>query len=167
MLLSCHVRISEWIYSLQFPEFQGTPCSKQARYQIHNHLVPKRTLNHLVKLFVYELCSYGFKSHCYNLRNTMISIYLNGVRFFIFLEKHKESKKKQTNLSMIVLALNAVFFDAFSMYLGEQYFLVEIRLHQCKNIPLLLQNVHQIYTQKQLGKNFYLHLNSNFYYIYI
>ena len=31
MLFSCHVRVSEWIYTLQLPECQGTPCSKQAR----------------------------------------------------------------------------------------------------------------------------------------
>ena len=29
--LSCHVRVSEWIHTLQLPEYQGTPCSKQAR----------------------------------------------------------------------------------------------------------------------------------------
>ena len=28
MFLSCHVRISEWIYTLYLPEYQGTPCSK-------------------------------------------------------------------------------------------------------------------------------------------
>ena len=32
MFLSCHVRISEWIETLYFPEFQGTPWWKQARY---------------------------------------------------------------------------------------------------------------------------------------
>ena len=31
MLLSCHVRVSEWNYTLHLPECQGTPCSKQAR----------------------------------------------------------------------------------------------------------------------------------------
>ena len=30
MLLSCHVRVSEWIHPLRLPECQGTPCSKQA-----------------------------------------------------------------------------------------------------------------------------------------
>ena len=29
--LSCHVRGSEWIHTLQLPGFQGNPCSKQAR----------------------------------------------------------------------------------------------------------------------------------------
>ena len=28
----CHVRVSEWIYTLHLPECQGTPCSKQAWY---------------------------------------------------------------------------------------------------------------------------------------
>ena len=32
MFLSCHVRVSEWIHTLQLPECQGTPCSKQASY---------------------------------------------------------------------------------------------------------------------------------------
>ena len=31
-LLSCHVRVSEWIHTLQLPECKGTPCSKQERY---------------------------------------------------------------------------------------------------------------------------------------
>ena len=30
LLLSCHVWVSEWIHSLYLPEYQGTPCSKQA-----------------------------------------------------------------------------------------------------------------------------------------
>ena len=30
MFLSCHVRISEWIHTLYFPECPGSPCSKQA-----------------------------------------------------------------------------------------------------------------------------------------
>ena len=57
MLLSCHVQVSaneSTLYSL--PECQGTPCMKQAPYlkfkwiRTHNHLVCKRTLNHLAKL---------------------------------------------------------------------------------------------------------------------
>ena len=32
MLLSCHVRVWEWIHTLPLPECQGTPCSKQAPY---------------------------------------------------------------------------------------------------------------------------------------
>ena len=32
MLLSCHVRVSEWIYTLYLPEFQGNPSWKQAGY---------------------------------------------------------------------------------------------------------------------------------------
>ena len=32
MLLSCHVHVSEWIYTLLLPECQGTPCTKQAWY---------------------------------------------------------------------------------------------------------------------------------------
>ena len=32
MFLSCHVRVWEWIHTLQLPECKGTPCSKQAPY---------------------------------------------------------------------------------------------------------------------------------------
>ena len=32
MLLSCYVRVSEWIHTLYLPECQGTPYSKQLRY---------------------------------------------------------------------------------------------------------------------------------------
>ena len=32
MLLSCHVPTFEWIYTLQLPLCQGTPCPKQAQY---------------------------------------------------------------------------------------------------------------------------------------
>ena len=52
MLLSCHVSVSEWIYTLQLPE-----CLKQVRYvkfkrlqrnsKPQAFLVCKRTLNHL------------------------------------------------------------------------------------------------------------------------
>ena len=39
----------------------------------HNHLVHKQTLNHLVKLFVYELSGCGFKSSCSHL-NTILFV---------------------------------------------------------------------------------------------
>ena len=32
MLLPCHVRIFEWIYTLELPLCQGTPCPNQAQY---------------------------------------------------------------------------------------------------------------------------------------
>ena len=32
MLLSCHVRVWEWIHTLQLRECQGTPCSNEAPY---------------------------------------------------------------------------------------------------------------------------------------
>ena len=30
-VLTCYVHVSEWIHTLQLPECQGTPCSKEAR----------------------------------------------------------------------------------------------------------------------------------------
>ena len=35
MLLLCHLRVSEWIYTLQLPECQGSLCSKQAMSEIY------------------------------------------------------------------------------------------------------------------------------------
>ena len=32
MFLSCHIRVWGWIYTIQLPECQGTPCSKQVQY---------------------------------------------------------------------------------------------------------------------------------------
>ena len=32
MLLSCHVHVLEWIYTLYVPEYQVTTCSKQTQY---------------------------------------------------------------------------------------------------------------------------------------
>ena len=65
VFLPCHVRVSEWIHTLEIPECQETACSKQAQYlrlsncnrtRIHNHLVHTRTLNALVKLAKWLSC---------------------------------------------------------------------------------------------------------------
>ena len=44
-MLILNVRISEWVHTLYFPESQGTPCSKQARYLrfkwLHRDLKPQ------------------------------------------------------------------------------------------------------------------------------
>ena len=65
MLLSCHVRVSEWIHILLLGECQGTPCSKQTPYLklsdsneivTHNHSVRKRTFNNLAKLTKWLSC---------------------------------------------------------------------------------------------------------------
>ena len=31
-VLLCHVRVSEWVYTVYLPKCQGTPCSKQVWY---------------------------------------------------------------------------------------------------------------------------------------
>ena len=53
--LSCHVRVSEWIHTLYFPECQGTLCSTEAWFEpngnrTQNHLVCKRGFKYLAKL---------------------------------------------------------------------------------------------------------------------
>ena len=61
MLLSCQVRVSEWIHRLKLPECQGTPCWRLAWYLkfkwqqrdsnlVCNRLVCKQTFKHLAKL---------------------------------------------------------------------------------------------------------------------
>ena len=60
VFLSYHIRVAEWIYTLQLPKCQGTPCLKQTRYlkfrsvsngiQTQHHLSCIRTLNHLPTL---------------------------------------------------------------------------------------------------------------------
>ena len=76
MLLSCHIRLSDWIYTLDLPECQGTPCSKQLRYlkfkwqqreSNPQSLSSQRKLNHLAKLakwsnVKYSLIEFSFKT---------------------------------------------------------------------------------------------------------
>ena len=74
LFLSCHVRVSELVYTLQSPECQGTTGSKQTRdiwslsdcnwIRTQNHLVRKRTINHLAKLI-----GCGFGSHRSHLKS--------------------------------------------------------------------------------------------------
>ena len=40
VLLSYRVRVSEWIYTLQLPECQGTPRSKQFKWQQQDSIPP-------------------------------------------------------------------------------------------------------------------------------
>ena len=65
MFLSCSVRFSEWIQTLQLPECQDTLCSKQAWYLKFRwlplnlesqHLVHQRTLNYLATLAKWLSC---------------------------------------------------------------------------------------------------------------
>ena len=85
MFLSCQICISEWIHTLQLPECQETPCSKQVQnlkfkwLQVHFkctvQISTQNTVhNHLEKNFrpvwssglgfVYELSGSGFESSC-------------------------------------------------------------------------------------------------------
>ena len=72
MLISCHILVSEWIYTRWLPGFRETSCLKQARYLnfkwqngiwTHIHLVRKRTLNHFLKLA--KWLSYVVSSYLY------------------------------------------------------------------------------------------------------
>ena len=64
ILLSSHVRVLEWIYTLSLAECRGTPCLKETRYlnfsssngiPTHNHLV-RKLLNYLATLTKWLNC---------------------------------------------------------------------------------------------------------------
>ena len=42
MFLSCKIRVSEWIHTLQLPECQGTPCSKLFAISSHRQFSGKK-----------------------------------------------------------------------------------------------------------------------------
>ena len=84
ILSLCHVRVSEWIYTLQLPECQGTLCSKQARYPKfkwkQQHLNPQPHHSSIIWpvwingwVFVYELNGCEFKPRCCHLRMVWFS----------------------------------------------------------------------------------------------
>ena len=85
MLLSYHVRVSEWIYTLYLPECHETPCLKQARYLSLNDSNENRNYNYLVHnliilpvwlngwVFVYELSSCGFETRCCHLSPVLLN----------------------------------------------------------------------------------------------
>ena len=66
MLLSCHVRVSEWIHTLWFTWMSRNAfswsrshiwgLSDSSKIQTHNHLVCKRAINHLAKLAKWLSC---------------------------------------------------------------------------------------------------------------
>ena len=82
VFLSCHIKIFEWINTLQLPECQGTHCLKQARY-LKLYMTERIQMHHRGKywqhssiiepvwlygwVFVYKLSGCGFKSHCSHL----------------------------------------------------------------------------------------------------
>ena len=83
--LTCNVRISGWMYTLQLPECQGTPCLKQARYMKFN--ITPVWLNGSV--FVLELSGCGFKSRCTHLDDPVLSsssyywCYLRYIKYLV------------------------------------------------------------------------------------
>ena len=85
MFLSCHVRTSEWIHTLYFPELLTRnrrdiwSLSDCSRTRTHNHLIRKRTLNHLVKLAKWLSC--------------VVSTYLYGAFDCMFLSCHARTSE--------------------------------------------------------------------------
>ena len=118
MLLSCHTRVLEWIYTLQLPECQRTLCSKQAECQklttkwlwagilllpfnsnripAHNHLVHKQVLTHLAKLIKQLSC--------------VMSTYLYGVLDYMLSSCHVRASKWNNIISWHVLNESSIIF---------------------------------------------------------
>ena len=60
MFLSCHISVSEWIHTLQLPEYRGPPCSKLSR---NLKLVWRNGW-----VFFFELSGFGFESSCSDIK---------------------------------------------------------------------------------------------------
>ena len=83
MLLSCHVRVSKWIYSIVCMNVREllAQCRRHVwsssdsnEIRTHNHLVPKRTLNHLAKLAKWWSCAVS--TYLYDAFVCMLSRYV-------------------------------------------------------------------------------------------
>ena len=67
MSLSCHVRVSEWIYNAKELLTQSRQkiwsLSDSNEIRTHNYLIRKRTLNHLAKLalVIYLIVALNFQ----------------------------------------------------------------------------------------------------------
>ena len=87
MFLSCHVRILEWIHTLYLAECQGFLVrSRREIWRISdcnwtrtlNHLVHKRTLNHLAELAKWSRCV--LSTYLYGAFDCMTSIDIEVIR---------------------------------------------------------------------------------------
>ena len=79
MFLSYHIRVTECIRTLQLPECQGTPHSKQAPHlkftwqqqdsnpQPFGFPTKTQPFNQFARVFIYKLSGCGFKSRCCHL----------------------------------------------------------------------------------------------------
>ena len=88
MFLSYHVRVSEWIHTLQLPEYQRTPYSKQAqnmkfkwlKLDLNPEPVSSSTNTQpLVECSFYELRGSGFESICSYLNFRFRACFEQGV----------------------------------------------------------------------------------------
>ena len=75
VFLSCHVRLSEWIHTLWWPECLIVAWMHRTdKYSQHSSVIWPVWLNSWV--FVYELSGCGFESHCSHLNSLLAVIFL-------------------------------------------------------------------------------------------
>ena len=108
MFLSCHVRLSEWMHTLYLPECQEFLARNRREIwslsdcngtQIYNHLVRKRTFNHLARFDQNYLRFFkNFKKQCalQGLKEYIVCLFVcviadseytnNNKHIFLFLE---------------------------------------------------------------------------------
>ena len=85
MFLSCHVRISEWIYTPYLPECQGTPCSKQARYLKFKWLQLDSNPQLLSSWIIVNISTFCWRTW-QNVSDYKTRL-LSNIRFFVFFIK--------------------------------------------------------------------------------
>ena len=119
MLLPCHVRVFECMYTRYLTDCQGTPSWKQAR-SLSDTMEFKVWLNGGV--FIYELSSCGFESRCCHTINMKKYLDPRQISFFDPLGFFQHSLKKYTavmNRKKIILLKHSVelaFFKFMKYY---------------------------------------------------
>ena len=102
MFLSCYVRVLKGTHTLQLPECQGTPCFAWNRRDIwilsvcngtrtHNHLVCKRTFNHVTKLTSLA----KWLSVCLRIKGLRVRVPLQSLKSLLYFPffRSKDQKK--------------------------------------------------------------------------
>ena len=102
-IISCHERVSEWMYTLWPLECQGSPClnrhhiwslTKSNGIQTHKHIVRKRTLNHLTKAT--------------KPLTPVVSTYLCGAFEYMLLSCHVRVSESSSTLKLPELSRNSL-----------------------------------------------------------
>ena len=135
MYLSCHIRISEWIYTPYLPECQGIPCSKQARVNIFCIKMQTWMIGMLIKPQSFTLN-----------RHFLFLINLPYFSNFISLFLKYLVKKMEKHIAKTSLCLS---FTNFSMQSFPKDYIL---LGPClKNTSYIIQFYHVMFQQQRFN----------------